>query len=100
MEPEPTYSAYGFTPEEFPAIHTFQKEARARAKQALAEQKAKVEGVGDVETLLLEGNPLSALLEYAEAAEEGLPGIQYEGSELVIVGDVASLIRIVGPFRD
>ena len=23
IEPEPTYTAYGFTPEEFPAIHTF-----------------------------------------------------------------------------
>ena len=44
LEPEPTYAAYGFTPEEFPAIHAFQKEARLRARKALEEQVAKVEG--------------------------------------------------------
>ena len=25
LEPEPSYTAYGFTPDEFPAIHLFQQ---------------------------------------------------------------------------
>ena len=40
LEPEPTYTAYGFTPDEFPAIHTFQEEARKRAKIKLEEAAA------------------------------------------------------------
>ena len=76
MEPEPTYSAYGFTPEEFPAIHTFQKEARTRAEQALAAQKEKVpEGIS-AQTAILEGNPLHELLTFATA----------EGADLVVLG--------------
>ena len=64
VEPEPTYSAYGFTPEEFPAIHVFQKEARARAEAALNEKRKTLDGDLRVETHLLEGNPLHALLEF------------------------------------
>lgn len=76
MEPEPTYSAYGFTPEEFPAIHSFQKEAKTRAERALAAQKEKVtEGV-TVHTELLEGNPLHELLTYA----------MKENADLVVLG--------------
>jgi nucleotide-binding universal stress UspA family protein len=93
VEPEPTYSAYGFTPEEFPAIHTFQKEARARAEKALGEQKAKVAGkVSDVETRLLEGNPLHALLEYAESTDDGLVVVGSHGHGViasVLLGSVA-----------
>ena len=44
LEPEPTYTAYGFTPDEFPAIHTFQEEARKRAKQKLDELLAQAAG--------------------------------------------------------
>jgi nucleotide-binding universal stress UspA family protein len=77
VEPEPTYSAYGFTPEEFPAIHTFQKEARARAEKALEVQKSKVPGnVASVETHLLEGNPLHVLLDFA----------QDQGADLIVLG--------------
>ena len=72
IEPEPTYAAYGFTPEEFPAIREFQEEARSRAEKALDEQKKKVEGAGLVETKILEGSPLTALLEYAEQADEAV----------------------------
>ena len=65
IEPEPTYSAYGFTPEEFPAIHTFQKEAKTRAKSALEVQKARVPDGVEVDLQLLEGNPLGALLDFS-----------------------------------
>ena len=87
VEPEPTYSAYGFTPEEFPAIHTFQKEARSRAEKALAAQKDKVgEGI-EVETKLLEGNPLRTLLDYAEGTEEAMVVVGSHGH-----GAIASLL--------
>ena len=77
VEPEPTYSAYGFTPEEFPAIHTFQQEARSRAEQALERQKQKVpDNVAATETHLLEGNPLHALLDFASD----------QGSDLIVLG--------------
>ena len=76
VEPEPSYSAYGFTPEEFPAIHVFQKEARIRAEAALAEKRKGLAGDLKVETALLEGNPLHALLEYATEA----------GADLVVLG--------------
>lgn len=93
VEPEPTYSAYGFTPEEFPAIHTFQKEARSRAEKALAEQKAKVAGqVADTETKLLEGNPLHALLDYAEQMPDGMVVVGSHGHGViasVLLGSVA-----------
>lgn len=92
VEPEPTYSAYGFTPEEFPAIHTFQKEARARAEKALAEQKEKAGELADVETALLEGNPLHALLDYAEAADDGCVVVGSHGHGViasVLLGSVA-----------
>lgn len=91
IEPEPTYSAYGFTPEEFPAIHTFQKEARVRAGKALAEQCGKVAELG-VESKLLEGNALQAILEYAESTEEGLVVVGSHGHGViasVLIGSVA-----------
>ena len=31
VEPEPSYTAYGFTPDEFPALHAYQEEAKRRA---------------------------------------------------------------------
>lgn len=76
VEPEPSYSAYGFTPEEFPAIHVFQKEARIRAEAALAEKSAGLPGDLKVETALLEGNPLHALLHFATEV----------GADLVVLG--------------
>jgi nucleotide-binding universal stress UspA family protein len=92
IEPEPTYSAYGFTPEEFPAIHSFQKEARTRAAHALGAQKEKVaEGVA-VETELLEGNPLHELLTYATANNADLLVLGTHGHGVVasfLLGSVA-----------
>ena len=92
MEPEPTYSAYGFTPEEFPAIHAFQKEARVRAEQALRVQKGKVpEGV-TMQTALLEGNPLQELLTYATSQNADLLVLGSHGHGVVasmLLGSVA-----------
>ena len=42
VEPEPSYTAYGFTPDEFPALHAYQEEAKRRAATKLEELLAKV----------------------------------------------------------
>ncbi len=64
IEPEPTYTAYGFTPDEFPAIHTFHEETRTRAQKTLdtAAAKAAESGVTAV-THLGDGSPLHVLEE-------------------------------------
>ena len=73
LEPEPAYTAYGFTPDEFPAMHAFHEEARKRAQRRLSEVAADGE---DVKRHLAEGSPLHALLDYVKEV----------GSDLVILG--------------
>lgn len=82
VEPEPAYTAYGFTPDEFPAMHVFQEEARKRATKRLRE----VAGEG-VEAVLLEGSPKQEIAAYLEKT----------GADFVVVGThghgrVASLL--------
>lgn len=84
IEPEPTYTAYGFTPEEFPAIHTFHEETRNRAQKTLDEAASVFPGAF---THLGDGSPLHVL-------EEKVKEI---GADLVILGShghsvVASLL--------
>lgn len=84
LEPEPAYTAYGFTPDEFPAMHVFQEEARKRAKKRLDELAAGIPGAVDK---LIEGSPLHGVLDYVKEV----------GADLVILGShghgmVASLL--------
>jgi len=88
IEPEPTYTAYGFLPEEFPAIHTFHEETRTRAQKTLlkAAEGAVVHGLAPA-THLGDGNPLHVLEEKVEEL----------GADLVVLGShghgvVASLL--------
>ena len=77
IEAEPTYTAYGFTPDEFPAIHTFQEESRKRAAAKLNETLATVSSdVPHVVTKLTEGTPLHAVLDY----------VKETGADLVVLG--------------
>lgn len=77
LEPEPSYTAYGFTPDEFPAIHLFQEEARKRATARLQEVLGKVSGDVPAATVhLAEGSPLHALVDYTGKV----------GADLVILG--------------
>jgi nucleotide-binding universal stress UspA family protein len=88
VEPEPTYTAYGFTPEEFPAMYTFQAEARKRSAEKLDQLLAAVPPeVADARTHILEGSPLSCINHYAGEI----------GAQLVVLGShghgiVASLL--------
>lgn len=84
LEPEPAYTAYGFTPDEFPAMHAFHEEARKRALSRLEEVGGGAEGI---RRHLAEGSPLHALLDYVKEV----------GADLVILGShghgmVASLL--------
>jgi nucleotide-binding universal stress UspA family protein len=77
LEPEPSYTAYGFTPDEFPAIHLFQEEARKRATARLQEVLAQVAGeVSGATVHLAEGSPLHAVVDY----------VKKSGADLVILG--------------
>jgi len=87
VEPEPTYTAYGFTPDEFPAMHAFQEEAKRRAERKLGELLDVVPPVPAAVTKLAEGSPLHAVLDY----------VRDTGADLVVLGShghgvVASLL--------
>lgn len=88
VEPEPSYTAYGFTPDEFPAMNAFQEEAKRRATTKLEELLASVKGdVPGASSQITEGSPLHALLEY----------VKHSGADFVILGShghgvIASLL--------
>lgn len=88
VEPEPSYTAYGFTPDEFPALHAYQEEAKRRAATKLEELLAEVSpDLPDVSTQIAEGSPLHALLDYVEES----------GADFVVLGShghgvIASLL--------
>ena len=88
VEPEPSYTAYGFTPDEFPAINAFQHEAKHHATSKLAELLATVQAdVPDATSKLAEGSPLHALLDH----------VAESGADFIVVGShghgvIASLL--------
>ncbi len=64
VEPEPSYTAYGFTPDEFPALHTYHEEAKRRAAVKLSELLETVHrDVPNAVSQIAEGGALSALLD-------------------------------------
>jgi len=89
IEPEPTYTAYGLSPGEFPEIHTFHEQARSRSQKNLDTTAAEIAAkTGITPTAhLADGSPLLEL----EAKTKEI------GADLVILGShghgvVASLI--------
>lgn len=73
MEPEPSYTAYGFTPDEFPALHAYQIEAKRRATEKLTATFEKTKNQYAAATAeVVEGSPTHAILEYAEKAHADL----------------------------
>ncbi len=98
IEPEPSYSAYGLTPEEFPAIHTFrdesQKRAEARLNHAVSEARQHVK---DVRADLIIGSPLHAIIDYIKEHKADLVVIGTHGHGAIaalLIGSVAEgLVR-------
>ncbi|MFK7910421.1 MAG: universal stress protein [Akkermansiaceae bacterium] len=91
VEPEPTYAAYGFAPNEFPAMQELQTESLIRSEQKLSELATQID-VPNVQTKVLQGQPLHAILEYAEEVDAdmlvlGSHGHGFLGS--LLLGSVA-----------
>ncbi len=88
VEPEPSYTAYGFTPDEFPALHAYQEEAKRRAGGKLEELLEKVKtDLPSATSQIAEGSPLHALLDYVKEC----------GADFVVLGShghgvIASLL--------
>lgn len=88
IEPEPSYTAYGFTPDEFPAMNAFQEEAKRRAAGKLDELLAAVRAdVPQATAEIAEGSPLHAILSQ----------VRESGADFVVVGShghgvIASLL--------
>ena len=88
VEPEPSYTAYGFTPDEFPALHAYQEEAKRRAATKMEELLAQVSpDLPSATTQIAEGSPLHALLDYVKEC----------GADFVVLGShghgvIASLL--------
>jgi nucleotide-binding universal stress UspA family protein len=88
VEPEPSYTAYGFTPDEFPALHAYQEEAKRRAAAKLESLLSEVQvALSDATCQIAEGSPLHALLDY----------VKESGADLVVLGShghgaIASLL--------
>lgn len=98
LEPEPSYTAYGMTPEEFPAIQIFQQESQKRAALKLNQAMVTAQTqLADVRTELMIGSPLHAIVDYLKQKSIDLVVIGSHGHGAVaalLIGSVAEgLVR-------
>ena len=93
IEQEPTYTAYGFTPDEYPVLHEFQEEAKRRAADKLKHLLASVEGdLPGTCVELIEDSPLHGILNYVKEANADLVVLGSHGHGVVVsllLGSVA-----------
>ena len=68
VEAEPTYAAYGFSPNDFPAMRELQKESVSRAEIMLSKMVDET-GLEGVQSRVIQGQPLHSLLEYAKEVD-------------------------------
>lgn len=91
VEAEPTYAAYGFSPDEFPAMHQVQTESLNRGEEKLQKIAREID-VPNVQTRVLQGQPLHALLKYAEEINADILVLGSHGHGLLgslLLGSVA-----------
>ena len=92
VEPQVPYTAYGFTPDEFPAVPIFDDEMRIRATRKLEELTAEVSDLPEVKTRLVDGSPLHATIEYVKEVNADLVVLGAHGHGVVaslLLGSVA-----------
>lgn len=88
IEPEPSYAAYGFTPNEVPALQEYQGEAKRRATDKLQKlaREASV-GLPDSTAVVAEGSPLRCIANCVEEQQADLLVLGSHGH-----GAIASLL--------
>lgn len=93
VEPEPSYTAYGFTPDEFPALHAYQEEAKRRAARKLEEALAAVRtDLPDSMTEIREGSPLHCLIDFVKECQPDMVVLGSHGHGVIaslLLGSVA-----------
>ncbi len=93
IEQEPTYTAYGFTPDEYPVLHEFQEEAKRRAARKLEDLLTSVAGdFPNASVHLVEDSPLHGILDYVKQANADLVVLGSHGHGVVaslLLGSVA-----------
>lgn len=93
VEPEPSYTAYGFTPDEFPALHAYQEEAKRRAASKLDDLlKSVVGNLPDATSQIAEGSPLHSLLDYVKETNADMVVLGSHGHGVIaslLLGSVA-----------
>ncbi len=93
IEQEPTYTAYGFTPDEYPVLHEFQEEAKRRAARKLEDLLASVAGdFPGASVHLVEDSPLHGILDYVKQSNADLVVLGSHGHGVVaslLLGSVA-----------
>lgn len=93
VEPEPSYTAYGFSPDEFPALHAYQEQAKIRAHEKLKGLCEHVRHqVAGASAEVIEGSPLHCILEYVKECHADLVVLGAHGHRvlaMLLLGSVA-----------
>ena len=93
IEQEPTYTAYGFTPDEYPVLHEFQEEAKRRAARKLEELLTTTAGsLPGTSVHLIEDSPLRGIVNYVKQNHADLVVLGSHGHGVVVsllLGSVA-----------
>ena len=93
IEQEPTYTAYGFTPDEYPVLHEFQEEAKRRAARKLEDLLTTTAGnLPGTSVHLIEDSPLHGIVNYVKQNNADLVVLGSHGHGVVVsllLGSVA-----------